>query len=97
MKLSFNLKTVTTFLKKRTAIVLWIALAIVLLLVGLVIKGSAETALQARTSPVGVQAQIVRVNFDLYNQIEKHLKDGLIFVPKSSWGSPFGLPGDKTP
>ncbi|MDQ3018355.1 MAG: hypothetical protein M3Q64_00570 [bacterium] len=93
MKLSFNLKVITSFFQKNTAVLLWAFLVIVLLLEFFIIKGAIDMVLRVHNIPEGFQTQIVRVNLQQYEAIEKQLQKDTGFEPAPvTQASPFGLP-----
>lgn len=95
MKLNFsvNYKDVLAFLMKRINLVLWIFLGLVLLAEGFVIKDSISKVLLIADQSQIAGAQLVRVDFNLYDSIEKRLNENSQYLPSSlDSPDPFGLP-----
>ncbi len=95
MKLNFSLdfKQLMPLVMARFSVVLWIFLLSVILAEGLIIKSSVDKILTATNVSEYAGAQLTRVNFGVYDDIEKRLSENLKFVPSEvSNKDPFGLP-----
>ena len=91
-KIDIDLKSIAAQARKNIPVVLWVFLLLVVLLEAWVIKGAIDMVLYARNSESLVQGQIVRVNFEQYDLIEKRLENNRVFTASEpTQGSPFGL------
>ncbi len=93
MNISFYLKGIARNLVKRFSLVLWVALGLIILAEAWVIKGSLDKVLTAADeTPLG-NTQLVRVNFESYERIEKKLNFNQQYLPpEPETADPFGLP-----
>lgn len=92
LKLSFDLKSIGQSLLKKFSLVLWVMLGLVILAEAWVIKGSVDKVLTATDQSQFANTQLVRVNFDAYDRIEKRLMDNENFLPpEPETADPFGL------
>lgn len=92
VNISFDLKSLSQNLLKRFSLVLWVILGLVILAEAWVIKGSIDKVLTATDQSQFASAQLVRVNFDAYERIEKQLNFNQQFLPpEPETIDPFGL------
>lgn len=92
INLKFDFKNIGRVLIKRFSIVLWVVLGFVLLAESWVIKSSVDKILTASDDSQFSNAQLVRVNFDLYDSIEKRLIENQTYLPpEPSTRDPFGI------
>lgn len=90
--LSLNTKDIITFAKTHVAIVLWVFLLLMLLAEIFVLKNSVIKFLASNDESLFGGAQIVRVDFPAYQQIEERLVNNEQFMPAETKGSdPFGV------
>lgn len=88
---SFDIKAITAFLLKKLPLVLWILLGLVIAAEAFVIKGSVDKILNATDQSEFAGAQLVRLNFDGYERIEKRLNENLQYLPpEPDTADPFG-------
>jgi hypothetical protein len=89
--IKFDYKAILQFLLKRFSIVLWVFLGLVIIAEGFVIKDSLNKILTATDQSVFAGAQLIRVNFTVYDTIEKHIDGNSKFLPEfDSAPNPFG-------
>ncbi len=94
--LKFSLKSILPFILKRFSVVLWVFLGIIILAEAFTIKSSVDMITQANSEPLLNTAQLLRVNFESYEKIDKRLSHNLSFTPSEpKAGDPFGLPAKK--
>jgi hypothetical protein len=93
IKLKFDLKQILPLVFRRFSLILWIALGLIVVAEGFVIKRSLDKIMIANDSSLYANVQLVRVNFNIYDKIEKRLNDNINFVPPQPIATdPFGLP-----
>ncbi|HAG27484.1 TPA: hypothetical protein DCG61_01730 [Patescibacteria group bacterium] len=98
LSLSFDIKGILPALFKKFSLVLWIALALLIVAEGLIIKRSFDKIMTANDSSLYANVQLVRVNFNTYDQIEKRLNENTNFLPSTPVSpDPFGLPPSNSP
>ncbi len=91
VSLKFNFKDLVPLLLSKFSLILWIFLAIVILVEGWVIKSSVDKVLAANDLSQFAGAQLTRVSFDVYDQIEKRLTENSSFLPSQpTTADPFG-------
>lgn len=92
VNISFDLKSLTRNLLKRFSVVLWVILGLVILAEAWIIKGSVDKVMTASDNSQFAGAQLVRVNFEAYERIEKRLNLNQQFLPpEPQTADPFGL------
>ncbi len=92
LKRYLDLRKLTELLATKFALVLWLVLALVLLGEAWVIKGSLDKILKANDNSQVGNAQVIRVNFSLYDVIEKRLIDNQTYLPpEPTTRDPFGV------
>lgn len=95
MKMNLDLKSFVPLLLKRFSLVLWILLGLVILAEGWVLKSSTDKILTANDQSQFAGAQLVRVNFTAYEQIEQRLNSNNQFLPpEPETADPFGSNSD---
>ncbi|HMR55158.1 MAG TPA: hypothetical protein PKD34_01020 [Candidatus Doudnabacteria bacterium] len=93
IKLKFDLKGILPLVFRRFSLVLWIALGLVIAAEGFVIKRSFDKIMIANDSSLFANVQLIRVNFNTYDEIEKRLNENTNFLPPQPIAAdPFGLP-----
>jgi hypothetical protein len=92
MKLSFNLAGIGKRLRTNVVPVLWFGLLVVLILAGWVIKGQIDTVLGAKKVETFVLTKLPRINFGVYEGIEKKFDENNTFTPSTVVeANPFGI------
>lgn len=95
VNLKFDFKNIGQAIIKRFSIVLWVVLGFVILAESWVIKSSVDKILTASDDSQFSNTQLVRVNFDLYDSIEKRLIENQTYLPpEPSTRDPFGIRTD---
>lgn len=94
MKLNFKLdyKTFISKLLSKFSIVLWIFLGLIIIAEAWIIKDSVNKVLLANNLSQFAGAQLTRVNFGLYEQVEKRLTENSAYLPEApTTEDPFGV------
>ncbi len=92
IKFSFDFKNISQAIIKRFSLVLWLVLGLVILAEAWVIKGSVDKIFAANDDSAFPNAQLVRVNFTLYDEIEKRMIENQTYLPpEPSTRDPFGI------
>ncbi|QQS23074.1 hypothetical protein IPM19_00695 [bacterium] len=90
--MKLDLKAILPFILKRFSLVLWVFLGLVIIAEAFVIKSSIAKMNKAQEQSQFANSQLVRVNFDSYEAIEKRLSENASFVPSTpTSGDPFGV------
>ncbi|HMQ01652.1 MAG TPA: hypothetical protein PKD79_01115 [Candidatus Doudnabacteria bacterium] len=93
LNINFDLKTIINLIFKRFSLVLWIAIGLVLIAEGFILKNSLDKIITANDASLFANVQLVRVNFFTYDNIEKKLNYNTSFLPEEPvTTNPFGLP-----
>jgi len=91
MKTSFNLKDLWNKLKQNVSLTLLLALVVLGICAGLIIKRSVAILLAAQHVEATPKTQSVRVNFGLYNSIADRFSKETAFTPTQVTAKdPFG-------
>lgn len=92
LNIKLDYKSILSKLLAKFSIVLWVFLGLVIFAEALVIQDSVAKILQANNLSQFSGAQLTRVNFTLYEQLEKRLTENSAFLPdEPSTEDPFGL------
>lgn len=92
INLKFDYKGIAGLVVKKLPLVLWLLLGLVILAEAWIIKGSVDQVLTALDQSQFAGAQLVRVNFESYDRIEKRLNENQQFLPpEPDTADPFGL------
>lgn len=92
IKVKFDYKSFLQLVLKKFSIVLWIFLALVIIAEGFVVKDSLNKIMTVSDQSLYAGAQLIRVNFPLYDSIEKQIEDNTKYLPQfDNINSPFGL------
>ena len=92
INLKFDYKKILQLLLKKFSIVLWVFLGLVIIAEGFVIKDSLDKILVASDQSQFAGAQLIRVNFNAYDSIEKQLDENSKYLPGfDNTNNPFGI------
>lgn len=85
IKLKFNAKAISKFIKQYISVILWVILIAIFIAEGFVLRNSVWQFLgdSGELTNVGT-AQVVRVDFNLYDNIEEQLKENEAYIPQST-------------
>lgn len=91
--MKLDLKAILPFILKRFSLVLWVFLGLVIIAEAFVIKSSIAKINKAQDQSQFSNSQLVRVNFNFYEAIEKRLSENAVFMPSQpTSGDPFAVP-----
>src|SRR5262245_38823155 len=91
MKLALNTSGIIKRLRNNISLLLWFSLFILLLLSAWKIKGQIDTVLSAKKVDQGFPARSSRINFGLYDDIQKMFDSNNTYSPAAvTETSPFG-------
>ena len=91
INIKFDYKQILQLLLKKFSIVLWVFLALVIIAEGFVIKDSLDKILTATDQSLFAGAQLIRVNFPVYDSIEKQIDENSKYLPQfDNVNDPFG-------
>ncbi len=93
LNIKFDLASAVAFIQKRFSLILWILLALLFLVEAWVIKSSVDKFLTANDQSVFSSVQLVKLNTDQYDKIEKRLSENELYLPEEPRvQDPFGVP-----
>ncbi len=77
--ININFNTIYQKLQQNISIALWVFLAIIIALEGLVIKRSVDMVQTVRNQPEEFQTKVVRVDNKLYESLENEITSNITF------------------